>query len=129
VNIDKVGIPPDREVLFPEYTDEDAVALNDLINANKIPEFAAQNPQASAAQIDAFAATLRNEYKLDVTLLKRLIRNELHRTEIEPVYDLEYDVQLQEALNILRGGDYQNLLRNAKTLKELQEENKLSLAS
>jgi carboxyl-terminal processing protease len=129
VNIDKVGIPPDREVIFPDYTEEDAVKLNDLINANKIPEFAAQNPQANAAQVDAFAAALGNEYKLDVTLLKRLIRNELHRTEIAPVYDLEYDIQLQEALNILRGGDYQNLLRNAKTLKALQEENELSLAS
>ena len=131
VNIDKVGIPPDREITFPDYTEEDAVKLNDLINANKIPEFAAQNPQAGAAQIEAFATTLGNEYKLEPALLKRLIRNELHRTEIAPVYDLEYDIQLQEALNILRGGDYQNLLRNAKTLKALQEEaeSELSLAS
>jgi carboxyl-terminal processing protease len=131
VNIDKVGIPPDREVVFPEYTDEDAVKLNDIINANKIPELAAKNPQATSAQIETFAAALGIEYKLDPVLLKRLIRNELHRTEIAPVFDLEYDIQLQEALNILRGGDYQNLLRNAKTLKALQEEaeNELSLAS
>jgi carboxyl-terminal processing protease len=129
VNIDKIGIPPDREVIFPEYTEEDAVKLNDLINANRIPEFAARNPQATAAQVDTFATALGNEFKLDTLLLKRLIRNELHRTEIAPVYDLEYDIQLQEALNILRGGDYQNLLRNAKTLKALQEESELSLAS
>jgi carboxyl-terminal processing protease len=129
VNIDKVGIPPDREVVFQEYTEDDAVKLNELINANKIPEFAAKNPQATAAQVETLAATLGNEYKLDPVLLKRLIRNELHRTEIAPVYDLEYDIQLQEALNILRSGDYQNLLRNAKTLKALQEENELSLAS
>jgi carboxyl-terminal processing protease len=129
VNIDKVGIPPDREVVLPEYTEEDAVKLNALINANRIPEFAAQNPQATTGQIDAFAAVLGNEFKLDQSLLKRLIRNELHRTEIAPVYDFEYDIQLQEALKILRSGDYQNLLRNAKTLKALQEESELSLAS
>jgi carboxyl-terminal processing protease len=130
-NIDKIGIPPDREVKFPEYTEEDAEKLNDLINANRIPEFAAENPEASAAQIETFAITLESEYHLDRAMLKRLIRNELHRTEIAPVYDLEYDIQLQEALNILRGGDYQNLLRNAKTIKALQEEaeNDLALAS
>jgi len=130
-NIDKVGIPPDREVKFYEYTEEDAEKLNDLINANKIPEFAEKNPNASTGQIEAFAITLEKEYHLDLAMLKRLIRNELHRTEIAPVYDLEYDVQLQEALKILRSGDFQNLMRNAKTIKALQEEaeNNLALAS
>jgi len=131
VNIDKVGIPPDRQVSFPDYTEEDAIKMNELINANRIPEFAEKNPQANTAQIEAFAAALEKEYHLDQSLLKRLIRNELRRTEIAPVYDLDYDIQLQEALNILHSGEYQNLLRNAKTLKALQEEaeNELSLAS
>ncbi|MCL2209036.1 MAG: S41 family peptidase [Treponema sp.] len=128
VNIDKIGIPPDREVKFPEYTEEDAVEMNKLINANKIPAFAAENPNANAARVDAFAAELEKEYHLDLSLLKRLIRNELRRTEIAPVYDLDYDIQLQEALNILRRGEYQNLLRSAKTLKELQEEAELAKA-
>jgi carboxyl-terminal processing protease len=127
-NIDKIGIPPDREVKFPEYTEEDSEHLNDLINAGKIPEFVAQNPQASAAQIDTFATALQNEYQLNLSLLKRLIRNEMNRTVIAPVYDLEYDVQLQEAINILRGGNYQNLLRNAKSIKQLQEEKEPDLA-
>jgi carboxyl-terminal processing protease len=130
-NIDKVGIPPDREVLFPEYTEEDAEKLNTLINANRIPEFASQNPQAGAAQIDAFAQSLAREYGLNLPLLRRLIRNELNRTVIAPVYDLEYDVQLQEAINILRGGNYQNLMRNTRTLRVMQEEseNDMALAS
>ena len=127
-NIDKVGIPPDREVKFPEYTDEDAEHLNELINANRIPEFAAQNPQATSAQIDAFANTLRRDYQLDLVLLKRLIRNELRRTEIAPVYDLEYDIQLQEAINILQSGNYQQLLRDAKPLKVLLEDEEETFA-
>ena len=122
VNIDKIGIPPDREVKFPEYTDEDAVKLNELINANKIPEYAAQNQQASAAQIEAFAASLEKEYHINVSLLKRMIRNELHRTSIAPVYDMEYDIQLQEAVNIIRNGSYPSLMKTTKTLKALQEE-------
>ena len=130
-NIDKVGIPPDLEVLFPTYTEEDAVKLNELINANKIPDFAKQNPQASNSQIEIFAAALNREYNLDMSLLKRLIRDELHRTEISPVFDLDYDVQLQEAIKIFESGNYQNLMLNAKTIKALQEEaeNELAFAS
>jgi len=126
VNIDKIGIPPDREILFPEYTEEDAVKLNELVNANRIPEWVGQNQQASAAQIDAFARTLEREYSLNLPLLRRLIRNELNRTVIAPVYDLEYDVQLQEAMNILQSGNYNNLIRNSRTLRALQEEAELN---
>ncbi|MDR2542458.1 MAG: S41 family peptidase [Treponema sp.] len=122
VNIDKVGIPPDLEVRFPEFTEEDAERMNELINANSIPLFAEQNPQATAAQVETFAQTLAAEFRLELPLLRRLIRNELNRTTIAPVYDLEYDVQLQEAINILRSGNYQYLMQNARSLKVLQEE-------
>jgi carboxyl-terminal processing protease len=122
VNIDKVGIPPDREVKFPEYTEADAEKMNILINANKIPEFAEKNPKATPAQIETFAQGLEREYKLNLSLLKRLIRNELNRTTIAPVYDMEYDVQLQEAMKIFESKTYQNLMKNSKTLKQLQEE-------
>jgi carboxyl-terminal processing protease len=122
VNIDKIGIPPDREIKFPEFTDADAEKLNRLIVSNRIPAFIAEIPQATAAQIDAFARTLGAEYELDISLLRRLVRNEQNRTTIAPVYDLEYDVQLQEAVNIFRGGSYGVLMKTAKTLKDLQEE-------
>ncbi|MDR2478967.1 MAG: S41 family peptidase [Treponema sp.] len=130
VNIDKIGIPPDREVKFPEFTDADAEKLNSLINTNKIPSFVKENPKAGAAQIDSFAAALEKEYRLDITLLKRLIRNEQNRTTIAPVYDIEYDVQLQEAVNILKSGKFRALMQTTKTLKDLQEEaGDLALAS
>ena len=122
MNIDKIGIPPDREVKFPEFSNEDSEKLGDLIRSNKIPAFVEANPQAAAAQVDSFALQLQGEYKLDLLLLRRLVRNELNRTSFAPVYDLEYDVQLQEAVNILRGGNYTNLMKTAKTLKTLQEE-------
>jgi len=133
VNIDKKGIPPDREVNFPEYTEADAEKLNELINANKIPEFVEKNPQAAAVQVEAFAKIIEQEYHLNISLIKRLIRNEINRTVIAPVYDLEYDIQLQEAINILKSGNYPNLMQNSKTLKDLQNEaeaeNNVALAS
>jgi len=122
VSIDKVGIPPDRVVSFPEVTEADAERLNELINANRIPAFVEQNPQATAAQVDVFAKTLEREYSLNLPLVKRLIRNELNRTSFAPAFDLEYDVQLQEAVNILRSGTFNNLMQNSRTLRALQEE-------
>jgi carboxyl-terminal processing protease len=121
-NIDKVGIPPDREVLFPEFSDEEAEKLNTLIADNKIPEFVESHPQADSEAVDAFARELNGEYNIDLLLLRRLVRNEQNRTAIAPVYDLEYDVQLQEAVNILKEGNYRQLMQTTKTLKELQNE-------
>jgi carboxyl-terminal processing protease len=122
VNIDQIGIPPDREVLFPEFSDAEAEKLNDLIMENRIPAFVEANPQAAPAALDAFIRQLNQEYQLDPSLLRRLVRNEQNRTVIAPVYDLEYDVQLQEAVNILRNGDYNRLMQTTKTLKDLQNE-------
>jgi carboxyl-terminal processing protease len=122
VNIDKIGIPPDREVLFPDFTGEDAGELNRLINDNKIPEWVAANPGVRGSLVEDFARKLSGEYRLDSALLRRLIRNEQNRTTIAPVYDLEYDVQLQEAVKILNEGNFKVLMRAAKTLKALQEE-------
>jgi carboxyl-terminal processing protease len=121
-NIDNVGIPPDRVVSVPEFSEEDAENLIRLINENRIPQFAEQNPQATASQVERYAQTLEREYNLDISQLRRMIRNELNRTVIAPVFDLEYDIQLQEAVNILRSGDFQNLLQNARSLRVLQEE-------
>ena len=122
VNIDKIGIPPDREVLFPEFTEADSEHLNSLLNSGKIAEFIKNNPSAKVADINAFARTLNKEYNLDVSLLARLIRNEQNRTSIAPVYDLDYDVQLIEAVKILREGNFRALMQTTKTLKALQDE-------
>jgi carboxyl-terminal processing protease len=122
VNIDKIGIPPDREVKFPDFTDADVEELNSLLQANRITPFVEANPKADASEVDAFARSLAGNFKLDISLLKRLIRNEQNRTSIAPVYDLEYDAQLQEAVDILRGGSYRALMQTTRTLKALQEE-------
>ncbi|AEJ18407.1 S41 family peptidase [Gracilinema caldarium] len=122
VNIDKKGIPPDREIKIPDLTEKEAEALNKLINDNKIPAFVKAEPSANQERIDSFAKQLSTAYGLEVTLLKRLIRDERNRTSIAPVYDLEYDIQLQEAVKVLRQENVAELLKSAKTLKQLQDE-------
>ena len=119
--IDGIGIPPDRMVRLPDFAAADAADLNRLINDDLISVFVRDNPNATVAQRDAFARSLATQYSLDVALIRRLIRNAQNRTAA-PVFDLEYDIQLQEAVNILRGGDFQYLLQTAQTLQALQEE-------
>jgi carboxyl-terminal processing protease len=122
VNIDKIGIPPDSEVLFPTFSSEDAEKLNKLLASKAIPTFVENNKKAAPGVVDSFARQLKDEYGLDFSLLRRLIRDEENRTVIAPVYDLEYDVQLQEAVRIIREDIYYSLIRNTRTLRDLQEE-------
>lgn len=121
-NIDRIGIPPDREVRFPQITEADAVILNALLNSGKIADFIQNNPDAQAPEIEAFAVELNREYALGTFLLRRLIRNEQNRRTVAPLYDLDYDVQLQEAVRILEEGNFWNLIQNARTIQQLQEE-------
>ena len=118
--IEGFGIPPNREISFPQYSEDDIERLNQLLRANKIPDFVSQNPQATPAQVDAFARSLEQEFGLQLPLVRRLIRTEQNRTIIAPIYDLEYDVQLIEALEILRSGDFPAL--PTRSLRALQEE-------
>ncbi|MDR0374875.1 MAG: S41 family peptidase [Treponema sp.] len=122
VNIDKIGIPPDRGVKAPEFTEEDTPNLKALVEANEIPAYVKERPNLSFAEINAYAAQLSAKYSLDAELLRILIRNEQNRMTAAPVYDLDYDVQLQEAVNILNDGSYKQLLRGTKTLRQLQDE-------
>jgi carboxyl-terminal processing protease len=122
VNIDKIGIPPDSEVLFPKFSGEDSEQLNKLLTSKAIPQFVENNKNAAPGVVDGFARQLHDEYGLDFSLLRRLIRDEENRTVIAPVYDLEYDVQLQEAVRIIRENIYYSLIQNTKTLRDLQEE-------
>jgi len=122
VNIDKIGIPPDREVSFQELSDMDAIKLNNLINSGKVSDFVVNNPSANAETINTFLRSLSSEFNLDIPLLRRYVREEQNRRSLAPVYDLEIDVQLNEAVKILREENFRALMQTSKTLKTLQEE-------
>jgi carboxyl-terminal processing protease len=121
-NIDIVGIPPDREVRLTDFSEEDVDNFNALLNSGRITEYIDAKPEASSSDIDTFAKQLNGEFGLQVSLLRRLIRNEQNRRNIAPAYDLEYDEQLQEAVKILRNENFRVLMQTTKTLKTLQEE-------
>ena len=122
-NIDKIGIPPDLEVSYPVLTEDDENAYKKLIDSNEISEYAEKNPDMDEKQIADFAADLKTHYNLEERLLRRLVRIQVNRTKPAALYDLDYDIQLNKALEILRTtSDFKELVNSTKTLKELQSE-------
>lgn len=120
-NIDKLGIPPDREVLFPELTEAEENALSELLKTTTIADFVSEKETLTGDQAEAFARTLVKKYPVEVRILKRLVLQEYFRTHIGPLYDVEYDIQLKTAIDILKNEDIPTLLKSTKTVRELQE--------
>jgi carboxyl-terminal processing protease len=120
-NIDKLGIPPDREVLFPSFSEEEEKALGELLKTTKLADFVAGTKDLTSPEAERFARELAKTYRVDVRVLKRLVMQEYYRTHISPLYDLEYDVQLKAAVDVIKKEDMGALLRGTKTVKELQD--------
>jgi carboxyl-terminal processing protease len=120
-NIDKQGIPPDREVLFPALTEAEEKALTELLKTTKIADYVATKPNLTGAEAESFARTLIKTYPVDLRIMTRLVMQEYYRTHISPLYDLEYDIQLKAAVDILKNEDLPTLLKTTKTVHELQD--------
>ena len=122
-NIDKTGIKPDKEaVLFPPLSADDEKKLEKLFKDEKLSAFVKKNKDLTSAQITRYAETLAKEYSLNKDLLRILIRQEYNRTHTAPAADIDYDAPLQEAVKILKSGTLPQLLRNSKTVRQMQEE-------
>lgn len=121
-NIDKIGIPPDEEVLFPELTPKEQEAYVDLMNSKKINEFVEHNKDCTEAKIAQFANELAKDYPLDTRVLRRIIRLNVTFIGESPLYDYDYDIQLLRAVELTQQPDFFKLLENTKTLKELETE-------
>ena len=125
INIDKVGIPPDKEVLFPTLTEEEQKAYVSMMNDNVIAEYTESHPNMTEEDISLFAEGLAKEYPLSGPLLRRMIRLSVNRTRGDMLYDLDYDVQLQAALETVCSANFSALLKETKTLRQLEEEKAL----
>ena len=122
-NIDKTGITPDKEVpLFPALSADDEKNLEKLFKDEKLSKFVKDNKDLTTAQITRYAETLAAEYSLNKDLLRILIRQEYNRTHTAPAADIDYDATLQEAVRIFKSGTLPQLLKNSKTVFQMQEE-------
>lgn len=127
-NIDKVGIPPDLEVLYPTLSEDEQNAYVDLMNDNVIDPYVDDHQDMTEDDIASYALQLSKDYALDPWLLRRIIRLSVNRTRGDPLYDLDYDIQLQKAIEVVRSKDIKALIKSTKTLKEIEEERALKEA-
>lgn len=102
VNIDKIGINPDIVVEEPEMSEEELKNYQTLLQDNRIAQFIEANHNPTTQQIHNFYENLVEEgINLEERLIKRMILVENSRVTNEPlpVYDMEYDITLQKAMD------------------------------
>ena len=123
MNIDKIGIPPDQEVKnLKEFTPDEEKLYMEMINSEVITKAAENKPNMSEADIAIAAAKIAKDYPLDERLIRRLIRIQVQKTQPSVLYDLDYDLQLNAAIKVVQNKDFETMLQNTKTLRQLQEE-------
>lgn len=123
-NIDKVGIPPDREVKLPDITENQEKTYEALYNSKVIQKYVEDHPKMSDDDVKSYATTLKKEYDIDERIIRRLINIERYKRTEEPPYDLDFDTQLNAAVTILREENMPKLISDTKTIHELQDEAK-----
>ncbi|MCR5219033.1 S41 family peptidase [Treponema sp.] len=122
-NIDKIGIAPDIEVKYYEFSEEEEKAYADLVTAEIIPAYTEAHPDMTESDIAAYAKEVNKTYKVPLMYIRKLIRNELDRKKSSRLYDLDFDVQLNAALDVLKDPKrYNEILSKSKTLKEIESE-------
>lgn len=123
VNIDKIGIPPDYEIKnIEDMSKEEEEAYTNLILSNIINETVEKTSNMTEEDIALAAKVIAKTYPIDERLIRRLLRIQVQRTQVSPLYDLDYDIQLVKAIEIIQNNNFSDLMRKTKTLKELQEE-------
>ncbi|MFW6292351.1 MAG: S41 family peptidase, partial [Spirochaetota bacterium] len=102
--IDEVGVDPDLVVEPPELDDEQAAEYAELLTAERIPAWVRENPDPSPGEVEAFVDRLQEDgFDLPDRWIELTIRDEVNRqANVQPVYDLDFDEVLQEAVEMLR---------------------------
>ena len=106
-NINKVGIPPSKEVKEREFTEDEKKSYKRLIEEFRVQNFVKEHSNPSQVDIDVFMDQLKSDgIVLEDRIIRKLIRNEINLTnDNPPVYDMEFDIVLQEAVRMLRAGE------------------------
>ena len=109
-----------RQVPEPTLNDKELEELQRLYDAGDIARYLESNPQPTLADRKAFAAELAQKYKIQEIFIEKIIRDEAERSMPARIYDLEYDIQLQKALDFIESADFEQMLENTKTLAQVR---------
>lgn len=122
-NIDKIGIPPDVKIAYPELSKAEEDAYTALIKDEKIENYVKKYPKMSEKEVASFASSLKSSYPLPEVLLRRMIHIELWRAHEQPVYDLDFDIQLKKALEVVKDKKFASKVKKTETVFDLQHKN------
>lgn len=102
-SIHKTGIQPDIEVQPLDFTREDRRHYRELREKNIVQDFVKQNPQYNAETIQKFKKLIESKgLGLTDYALKRTLKEEYDKNKMRPLIDLEFDVQLQRAIQEMK---------------------------
>jgi carboxyl-terminal processing protease len=106
-DIHKIGIEPDITVEIPELTEEQIENYIALTEQKTFSDFVANNPVEDDEQITEFIQSLIDEgSSLSERYLRRFIRMEYeYLMDVPPAYDLDFDIQLNRAVEYLNTGE------------------------
>jgi carboxyl-terminal processing protease len=107
ISVDEVGVEPDLTIVPDELSETEQEALQKVYEDNMIVTFVSENPTEKPAVVDQFVDRLQSEgINLNDRDLKFLIRSEYNRRmDFPPVYELEFDEVLKEAVSRIENGE------------------------
>jgi carboxyl-terminal processing protease len=102
-SIDSIGIEPETVIERPVYTAEEEESYSRLVDGGYVKEFVKEHRAPTKQEIDSFIQFLASAgISPRRERVEKDIRDEVNRlNNVEPVYDLEYDRVLREAVHIL----------------------------
>lgn len=102
ISIEGVGIKPDIEIKDITLTDEEVVFFKKLLKDKIVENLIKKNSNPTKSEIEIWAKDIvQKGYIINIDYLKRYIKKEAEfDDEKRPVYDLEYDIQLQKCVEV-----------------------------
>ncbi len=103
-NIDKIGIDPDVAADNLDLSEDGQDTIDRLVDSMLIENFVEKNKNPTESEIDTLLKRIKYEgYNLEDRIIRRMITLEIQRClDFPPIYDLDYDMVLQTAINEIR---------------------------
>ena len=105
--VDQIGIEPDKTVQLDPLGDDELDSLREILEKNLVRNFVDENPTENEKKTERFVKSLQSGgIRLKDMDLKSLVRDEYNRRmDFPPVYDIEFDKVLQEAVDMMNSGE------------------------
>jgi carboxyl-terminal processing protease len=105
-SIDREGIEPHVHVEAVEISAEEADLIKEIEEQEFIEDFVKEYSSFTETEFDGFMNRLtKNGFKIRPIIVKRLIKNELEKDVIPSLVDLDYDLQLSHAVEMIQSGE------------------------